>query len=192
MAESGTNPEQGLFNIRATPSNEHLVFAETLRDWRDPLLQGYERILVPPCPRCATCKCESLKDLPNSTAHTIHHHHHHHRHEPTCPNFRHYPQQIKPAVKQPNFDKRRAASHDSSPLLLNTNKSPPDSPKCKHFKSKIPVKISTPTSEYSSSSSLITRSHLPTSPASKIPRLILLHNSSSPAPTIDTQYEIDR
>ncbi|CAF5123154.1 unnamed protein product, partial [Rotaria magnacalcarata] len=55
MSESSNHIESSrLFNAT---SNEHTLFAGTLRDWCDPLLQGQEQILVPLCPRCASCRC---------------------------------------------------------------------------------------------------------------------------------------
>lgn len=94
--------EKNTFNIRSTLSNEHLLFADTLRDWSDPLLHGQEPIHTPLCPRCATCKCQSLKNLPNPPFNSQHHHHHHHIHDPSCPNF--HRKQVE----------RRAMSHDPS------------------------------------------------------------------------------
>ena len=84
---------------RSSLSNEHLRFAETLRDWRDPLLHGYEPLPVLLCSRCVACKCESLKDL----------------HHTTCPNFHRQRTMTK--------SKRRANSHDPSISMLNKSSS---------------------------------------------------------------------
>jgi hypothetical protein len=195
MAESSTNnPEDDLFNIRSTLSNEHLLFAETLRNWRDPLLHGHEPLPILLCSRCVTCKCESLKDLRN---------YHHHIHEPYCPNFRHQCDRTKSLSKQniQTKSKRRAISHDPSITVLNTSsslsssimksKSAEYSPltnfvKRKKFTSKIPVRISTPS--LSTSITLNNSSNKKT----KIPRLILTHNLPSSTITTDDLYEIDR
>jgi len=196
MAESSKIPKNNLFNIRSTLSNEHLVFAETLRDWRDPLLHGPEPIPLLLCPRCTTCKCDSLKE---------HRNYHHHIHNPSCPNFNHQHERIKSSNIQRivTKSKRRAISYDPSIRVLKsssfsssiiTSKSAEHSPltnliKRKKFTSKIPVRISpSPTSEYSppsSSSFILNRS-------SKIPRLILTRSLPSPTITIDDLYEIDR
>ncbi len=84
---------------RSSLSNEHLLFAETLRDWRDPLLHGYEPLPVRLCSRCVACKCESLKDL----------------HHTSCPNS--HPQRTM------SKSKRRANSHDPSISMLNKSSS---------------------------------------------------------------------
>lgn len=176
MAESSTNSQSGLFNIRSTLSNEHLVFAETLRDWRDPLLHGYEPAPALLCPRCITCKCESLKDLRST---------HHHIHDSSCSSFHHRDDQIKSPNKKHTIKKfkRRAISHDPSMTALNTSpsslslssiiksKSAEHTP-IKKSRSKIPIRISTPsTSEISPSSSFILNRSL--NKKTKIPRLIL-------------------
>ncbi len=209
MAESSKNSEKNFFQIRSTLSNEHLVFAETLRDWRDPLLHGHEPLPVLLCPRCMTCKCESLKNLNNTSSYSIHHHHHHHIHDPSCPNFRHSYDRTRTSCKQRMITrpKRRAISHDPSISILNTSsssssiiisKSADHSPlinsiKRKKLTSKIPVRISSPTSEYSPSSSSIYLNRL-LNRKTKIPRLILTRNLSSPTSTTTTDdlYEIDR
>jgi hypothetical protein len=207
MAGSSTNPDSGLFNIRSTVSNEHLVFAETLRDWRDPLLHGHEPIPVLLCPRCAICKCESLKDLRNTASHSIHQHH---IHDPSCPIFRHQYDRIRTSNKQCIIrqSKRRAISHDPSITGLNTSSSSSSIIKSKSAEhslleyaikqkkstSKIPVRISTPTSEYSpSSSASFIINHL-SDQKTKIPRLILTRNlpSSPSTTTTDDLYERDR
>ncbi|CAF2882038.1 unnamed protein product [Rotaria sp. Silwood2] len=111
------NIETSLFN---TISNEHTLFAGTLRDWCDPLLQGQERIRVPLCPRCVTCKCESLKDLPDSLNNKNHRKHH----DPSCPIF-HQHKRIKTTSRRRLFNKpkRRANSYDSSIILDNQKRS---------------------------------------------------------------------
>jgi hypothetical protein len=198
MAESSKIPKNNLFNIRSTLSNEHLVFAETLRDWRDPLLHGPEPIPLLLCPRCTTCKCDSLKD---------HRSYHNYIHNPSCPNLYHQHERTKSSNTKPIITKfkRRAISHDPSIRVLNNSsslsssiiksKSTEHSPltniiKRKKLISKIPVRISpSPTSEYSppssSSSFILNRS-------SKIPRLILTRSLPSPTITIDDLYEVDR
>ncbi len=148
MAESSRTPENCLFNIRSTPSNEDLVFAETLRDWRDPLLQGYEPIPVLLCPRCATCKCASLKTFRRKSIH---------QHHPSCPNFHHHFKQTKSSNNKQRIitkSKRRSISHDPSITVLKTSlsliesKSAQHSPLINSIKrtkstSKIPVRILT-------------------------------------------------
>ena len=149
MAESSTTPENCSFNIRPTPSNEDVVFAETLRDWGDPLLQGYDPIPVLLCPRCATCKCASLKTFRRKS---IHHHH------PSCPNFPHHFKRTKSSNNKQSIttkSKRRSISHDPSSLMvlkpslsIIKSKSAQLSPiinsiKRKKPTSKIPVRIST-------------------------------------------------
>jgi hypothetical protein len=158
--------EDGFFNIRSTHSNEHLVFAETLRDWRDPLLQGYKPLPVLLCPRCATCKCASLKDFRH---HSIHH--------SSCPHFHHHFRQTKSSIK------RRSVSYDPS---IIKSKSTAHSIKRKTSTSKIPVRISTSIIDYSPIS--IRTSNKKT----KIPRLILTR--SLPSPVIPTKdlYDTDR
>jgi hypothetical protein len=194
MAESSTNPENGLFNIRSTPSNEHLVFAESLRDWRDPLLQGYQPISVPLCPRCATCRCESLKSFPNSSSHNDHHH----KHEPSCPNFRHQHEQTKTSNKQSfTIKRRRTISHDPSIKVIHTPKPIEQSPLThtmneKHFISKIPVKMTTSTGDFSSSSSLSIIKNQASNKKTKIPRLVSTYSSPSPTKLTDDPSEIDR
>jgi hypothetical protein len=204
MAESSTNPENNFVNIRSALSNEHLVFAETLRDWHDPLLQGYEPIPVLACPRCAACKCQSLKDLRNVSFNTIHHYH-----DPSCPNFRHHYDRTKTPNKQRSLIKykRRAISHDPSIMVLDTSSSPSsviksksaeNSPlesfiKRKKTTSKIPVRISASKREHSPSSSsspiIINRS---SNKRTKIPRLILTRSLPSSTITTDNLYETDR
>ena len=173
MSESTNNTETNVFN---TISNEHTVFAGTLRDWCDPLLQGQEPIPVTLCPRCVTCKCESLKDLPDSSTSSHRHYRHHQYHDPSCPNFRRY-ERTKSISKQCRYykPKRRANSYD---LSLPSNNHEPltkqkserySSPTATHLikrkrsESKIPVRISrtvssstvaTTTSENSPSSSI--------------------------------------
>ncbi|CAF3855285.1 unnamed protein product, partial [Rotaria sordida] len=190
---NNTNIETSLFN---TTSNEHTLFAGTLRNWCDPLLQGQERIRVPLCPRCVTCKCESLKDLPNSLNHRQYH-------DPTCPKY-HQHKRIRTTSRRRSLNKpkRRAMSYDSS-ILLDNKKSlikqqNEHSPSCilihqqierRQSTSKIPVRISTTTSssnvtttttttsEYSPSSSSINSSRS-LNMRTKIPRLISSQNSS--------------
>ena len=154
MTDSSINPETNFFKIRSSLSNEHLLFADTLRDWTDPLLHGHEAIPVPLCPRCATCKCESLKDLPNPELNLLHHHHH--IHDSSCPNFRH-------SRRINRQSKRRAISHDPSIDTSSSSSSIIKSLSAEHSPlnqsiqrnrstSKIPVRIST--SDYSPSSSI--------------------------------------
>ncbi|CAF4400378.1 unnamed protein product [Rotaria sp. Silwood2] len=211
MAESTKNSDNNLFKIYSTPSNEHLVFAETLRDWRDPLLQGYDPIPVPLCPRCAICKCQSLKDFRNISSSSIHHrdHGHHHKHDPSCPDFRHQHERAKTPIHQRTITKfkRRAISHDPSITVLNTSsssssiiksKSAEHSPlihsmERKKSSSKIPVRVSTPISNYSPSSLLSSITKIQSSnKKTKIPRLIFTPSLSSSTKTTDDLYEIDR
>ncbi|CAF4129395.1 unnamed protein product, partial [Rotaria sp. Silwood2] len=210
MAESTKNSDNNLFKIYSTPSNEHLVFAETLRDWRDPLLQGYDPIPVPLCPRCAICKCQSLKDFRNISSSSIHHrdHGHHHKHDPSCPDFRHQHERAKTPIHQRTITKfkRRAISHDPSITVLNTSsssssiiksKSAEHSPlihsmERKKLSSKIPVRVSTPISNYSPSSLLSSITKIQSSnKKTKIPRLIFTPSLSSSTKTTDDLYEID-
>jgi hypothetical protein len=139
---------------RSTTSNEHHLFAETLRDWRDPLLLGQQAAPVLLCPRCAICRCKSLKDFKNSSVE--HHDHHHH---PSCPSSR----QPKARSTKP---KRRAISLD--PILT---KPPVGITKRKKLMSRIPVRIAstlnTPASEHSSEWFLRSSSK-----HTRIPRLI--------------------
>ncbi len=195
MAELSNNTETSLFT---TVSNEHLLFAGTLRDWGDPLLQGREPVPIPLCPRCVTCKCESLKGLPNGTPNSIHHHrHHYHHHHPSCPNF-HQHERATTTTRQRlvNKPKRRASSYDPSLTsnhhrsLIERNIEPSPSPpstdliKRKKLTSKIPIRISSATSspitttpsEHSPVSSINESQSL--SMKSKIPRPISNHNSS--------------
>lgn len=195
MTDLSNNTPTSLFT---SISNEHTLFAGTLRDWCDPLLQGQERVPVPLCPRCVTCKCESLKDLSNSSNSSNHHHHHYHH--PSCPTL-HQHERSKTRSKQRVFNKpkRRASSYD--PSLTNNNKKPehPSSlhiPKRKKSTSKIPVRISTTssstvtttTSEYSPASSITENRSI--NPKTKIPRPISNHNLSSR--TIFTQTNQNR
>ncbi len=167
-------------------SNQHLLFAETLRDWRDPLLHGHEPLPVLLCPRCITCKCESLKDLHHTSSYS---------HHSSCPNFRHSIRKQQIMTKS----KRRANSYDPSISILNTSsssssiitsKSAEYSPlinnslKQQKSTSKIPVRISAIQSDYSPSSSSINLNK-----TSKIPHLILRRSLPSP---IDDLYETDR
>lgn len=182
-------------------SNEHTVFAGTLRDWCDPLLQGQERIPVPLCPRCVTCRCESLKDLPDSPSNSSHNPHREYRyHDPSCPNHHHQHERTKSACKRQIFTKpkRRAISHDPSiafdshKSLRNQNvecsPSPSSTPTIQRRQkiSKIPVRVSTPSSvmttpttttttasEYSPSSLNSSRS---SNARTKIPRPISKRN----------------
>jgi len=195
MAELTNNNDTSLFS---TMSNEHILFAGTLRDWSDPLLQGQERIPVPLCPRCVACKCESLKGLPNGSASS---NNHYQRHAPSCPNFHHQHERSQTTGRQRSVDKpkRRANSCDSSiPLNSHTSlikqkaqhsPSPPPSTnptKRKKTISKIPVRISSATSsstvtttasEYSPSSSIA--EHPSINIKVKIPRPISNQNLPS-------------
>ena len=171
MAESSSSPSSAAHveHSRSSVSNEHLLFVETLRNWRDPLLHGHEPLPLLLCPRCMTCKCESLKDLRHTSTHFIQHH----THQPACPKFR---QSSRSSLRQRMTMKpvRRAISHDPSISLHPTNKSP----------SKIPVRISTSSSLSSSSNHLQYSSPHKT----KIPRLI----RTPPSPIRDDLYEVDR
>ena len=62
------NENNSIRHHRST-SNEHFLFAESLRDWRKPLLEKQKSIPISVCPRCLVCKCRSLNP--------IEHHHHH-------------------------------------------------------------------------------------------------------------------
>jgi hypothetical protein len=185
MAELTNNSDTSLFT---EVSNEHVLFAGTLRNWGDPLLQRREPASIPLCPRCVACRCESLKDLQNSSASL--NHHHYHRHDPSCPNF-HQHERTKTSSRQRlvNKPKRRANSCDPSiPLNSHTSlikqraehsPSPPSTHLTQRKKSisKIPVRISSATSsstatttasEYSTSSSITENRSLNTK--TKIPR----------------------
>lgn len=204
MAESHKNPDNDLFNTRSTPSNEHTVFAETLRDWRDPLLQGHERIQVPLCPKCAVCKCQLLKNFPNTSSNSMHHH----KHDPSCSNFRHRHERAKTQSQQRNIrePKRRAFSHDSSITTLNTSSSSSSIIKSSSFEpsclsplskitrspSKIPIRVSKSLSQSSSASSLANKCHS-SNKKTKIPRLIINHHQLlSTIEITDQLYEKDR
>ncbi|UJR26374.1 hypothetical protein I4U23_007707 [Adineta vaga] len=196
MTDFTSNRQTNLFTAS---SNEHTLFAGTLRNWGDPLLQGYEPTPVPLCPRCATCRCESLKALPRTSVSRKYHHHHQKYHEPSCPNYRQH-ERAKTASKQRTTTKikRRANSYDSSvtldhrPLIMKQNteysSSTSSTPliKQRNNKSKIPVRISTSssnltttttTSEYSPASS-IHESHS-SNAQTKLPRPLIKSNASS-------------
>ncbi len=187
-------------SLSAQVSNEHILFAGTLRDWSDPLLQGHKPTSASLCPRCAICRCESLRDLPNVLTSSNHRHSHHHQHNPSCPNFRRH-ERAKTSSRQRliNKPKRRANSCDSS-IPLNSHTSlikqkaqhspspPPSTNPTKRKKpiSKIPVRISSATSsstvtttasEYSPSSSIA--EHPSINIKVKIPRPISNQNLPS-------------
>ncbi|CAF3358390.1 unnamed protein product [Rotaria sp. Silwood1] len=201
LSTNHTNIETSLFN---TISNEHTLFAGTLRDWCDPLLQGQQRIQVPLCPRCVTCKCESLKDFPDSLNNRNHRQHH----DPSCPKY-HQHKRIKTTSRRRPFNKpkRRANSYDSSIILDNQKRSlikQDNEHSLSHISthqhierkqsiSRIPVRISsstTTTTTTTSSSNVTTTTTSEYSPASsinsnrslnmntKIPRPISNQNSS--------------
>lgn len=200
MAESFKNPDDGLFNIRSTPSNEHLFFAETLRNWRDPLLQGHNPTPVLICPRCALCKCQSLKDFHNTSPSPIP------QHEPSCPNFRHQHERAKTSRRQRviHQTKRRAVSHDPSITVIRSSSSSSSSivqsnstghspllqlSKRMESPSKIPVRISIPLSNGSSILKIDSSNK-----KTKIPRLTIAYHPTIPSPNkpADDLYEIDR
>jgi hypothetical protein len=188
MTESSSNTEISLF---PSISNEHILFAGTLRNWGDPLLQGQAPIPVPLCPRCVTCKCESIRDVPNSN------YHHHH---PFCPNF-HQHERCKTRSRQRvvHKPKRRANSFDASLTSHNhtglIKQKPERSPspqliKRKKSTSRIPVRISTATTTSSSNVTTTTSEYSPVSSThenrsinnkTKIPRPISNQNLSSQA-----------
>lgn len=167
MSESSNNTESTLFS---TLSNEHVLFAGTLRDWCDPLLHGHAPRSVPLCPRCATCKCESLREAPNSSNRGDKHHHH-----PSCKNYRHHKRASTASTHRPiDPSKRRAISYD--PSMTSSSPSPIIKQDVEHSASspsvalrtrqksgsKIPVRKSTatsttPASENSSASSIAER-----------------------------------
>ena len=191
MAELTNNCESDLF---APVSNEHILFAGTLRDWGDRTLQGQVRTPVSSCSRCVSCRCESLKDVRNSSASPRRHHH---RHDPSCPNFRLH-ERAKTSSRQRliNQPKRRANSCEPeiplnshiSLIKHNVQHSLSPSPTISLKKrtqsiSKIPVRIpsstvNTTASEHSPSSSSITESHS-LNVKSRIPRPISTQNLSS-------------
>lgn len=192
ISEAAIHSESSRFN---SMSNEHILFASTLRDWTDPLLHGQAPKTVPLCPRCAICKCESLKDLPQSSSRANRRHHHHH---PSCPNFRHHHRRANTTSTQRTVDKpkRRANSYDGSISLsdhqLNTIddhsislSSIKTSPR-KKSNSRIPVRVSntsssnltTTVSEYSSASSIQEDRTL--NRKTRIPRPISSHTLPSP------------
>ena len=172
MAESSSpSPSIHVEHIRPSLSNEHLLFVETLRDWRDPLLHGHEPLPLVLCPRCVTCKCESLKDLRSTSTHFISHHTHHH---PACPIFRHSSNRTRSSYRTRTTTMkplRRANSHDPTISLRKTSASP----------SKIPIRIS---SSYSPSR------HYFSPQKTRIPRLI--RTPSPSRTTTDDLYEVDR
>ncbi len=188
MAELTNHTDTNLFT---TLSNEHTLFAGTLRNWGDPLVQGQEPTPVPLCPRCVACKCESLKDLSNSSASL--NHHHHHRHVSSCPNIRQYERaKTSSRSRLVNKPKRRAYSCDSFiPLnshtsLIKQRTEPSPSPPLTQRKksvSKIPVRISSATSsstaasEHSSVSSIAENRSFDRK--TKIPRPISNPNSTT-------------
>ncbi|CAF3214935.1 unnamed protein product [Rotaria socialis] len=196
MSESSNHIESSsLFN---TISNEHTLFAGTLRDWCDPLLQGQERIPVSLCPRCASCRCESLKDLSNSSHHSKRQHQHQRNHDPSCPKYRQH-ERTKSTSKRRVFNKpkRRAISHDPSIALTDKLVERTPSPSLtyrierRETTSKIPIRISTSssvatTSEYSPASSI--NSSRSSNMKTKIPRPISnQHIICTPLVTYSTQ-----
>jgi hypothetical protein len=206
MADSSTNIASDFFTIRSTTSNEQLIFADSLRDWSDPLLHGQEPIPVPICPRCAICRCQSLKDLRNSPVQLIHYHR---QHDPSCPTFHHQHKRAKSSSNQRinTKPKRHAVSHDPSLTVLKHSlsiikpKSSEHIPslhltKRKKSTSKIPIRISTtPVNDYLSISSIIKNQ------SSKIPRPISTRSLPSPTTlsnlsetklSTDELYELDR
>ena len=201
MVESSTNLKSDLFNIRSTTSNQHLVFAETLRDWRDPLLQGYDPIPIALCSRCAICKCQSLKDFSNTALGSIHHHRHH-QHDSSCPSFRHQHEHVKTSSQErtETKPKPRSLSHDPSKTVLNTSsiiksKFTEHSPSLHSVQrtkstSKIPVRTATPIND---SSSLLSMNKIRSSnKTTKIPRLKVSPILPSSAAAPDDLYDIHR
>lgn len=203
MADATQNSSNDVMRISTSQSQEHLCFAETLRDWHDPLLQGYERISVPLCPRCAVCKCESLKDFRNGSFNAIPQHH---KHEPTCPTFRHNHGRSPSSSPQGLMSrcKRRAVSLDPAIAPLNTSSSsssitksisPVHSPlshitERKKPKSNVSIRVSTPTKNLSTTPKK--KKNQPTFKKIKFPLPIVI--PSSPLSTIPTSdlYEDDR
>jgi hypothetical protein len=198
MADFSNNTDTSLF---AASSKEHTLFAGTLRNWGDPLLQGHELTPVPLCPRCAVCKCESLKAVPCSSAGRQHRHHRQRYHDHSCPNFRQH-ERVKTNSKPRSTTrgKRRANSYDPSlssdhPLPLSRQDTDPSlstSPipliKQRNSTSKIPVRIRTfsftmttttsTASEYSPASS-VHDSHS-SCPPTRLPKPLVQLNSSVP------------
>lgn len=182
MSELTNNCELDLF---APVSKEHIFFAGTLRNWSDPMLQRQHSRSTPPCPRCVTCRCESLKDLPRSSTSSLNR-----RHHPSCPNYR-LPERAKTSSRQRLVSKPKRRANSCEPAILTnghistmksiSNSSPSPSPIIPSMKrtqsiSKIPVRIRSATftttpRDPSPSSSSVSESHSSYRP-SKIPRLI--------------------
>lgn len=198
MSELTNNCETSLF---APVSNEHTFFAGTLRNWSDSALQRHGATSVPLCSRCVGCRCESLKDLPNSLV-SPNHHNHHHRHDPSCPNFRQH-ERAKTSSRQRLINKPKRRANSCDPVIPSNShtsltkpknrQSPSPSPitpptKRKQSISKIPIRIpsstvTTTASEHSPSSSSITENQSFNRPT-KIPRPISSQNISSPTKPI--------
>ena len=192
----------------AASTNEHTVFAGTLRNWCDPLLQGQAQIAVPVCPRCAGCKCRSVNETPHSPSTSDsprqRYHQNHHHHDPSCPNYRlHERSKTTSASRMARQPKRRANSYDSSvasdPYTLSIDSrtehssSPSTTRGMPPSRSKIPVRIrstsssmvTTPVSEYSSASSINeTRS---SERRTRLPRPISQTRSSLPATYVNAK-----
>ena len=182
MSELTNNCELDLF---APVSKEHTLFAGTLRNWSDPMLQRQTTRSTPPCPRCVSCRCESLKDLPKSSSSSLNQ-----RHHPSCPNYRLH-ERAKTSSRQRLVSKPKRRANSCEPAILTnghtsslqqiSNYSPSPSPiipltKRTQSISKIPVRIRSTTftttpRDPSPSSSSVSESHSSYRP-SKIPRLI--------------------
>ncbi|CAF1069954.1 unnamed protein product [Didymodactylos carnosus] len=115
------------------PSYSHSIFADSLRDWKDPFLHGSEPIKIPLCPRCSSCKCRSLLNQPVVNTSTpqltyqyedIHHDHQHHHfhHHPSCPSYKSKLYSSADRTRSLSVSTDHTSSHVSS-NYLNSDKS---------------------------------------------------------------------
>ena len=186
MARPLIGNDTDLFLIRTTNSTQHSVFAETLRDWRDPLLQGHEPNPVRACARCAACRCHSLTDLSSTSANLGH------NHEPSCPKFLHRHLRATSSMKQ-RFalrSQRRATSSTPGMRTLTVSSflhvqpsSTASYTRRVNSSSRIPVRVFTTTPPV-----VTNRRNDALQAKSKIPRLRVTC-PRSPAPC---QFEADR
>ena len=189
MAELTDYSDNSLYS---SMSNEHILFASTLRNWSDPLLQGQQSSPVILCPRCVSCKCESLKDLPHSSTLSTHHLYH----DPNCPNFRQH-ERSKTLSRQSLINKPKRRANSCEPILpftTATSMNPSENLQRKKSVSQIPVRISSATSstsittasEHSTTSSNAENMY---SKKSKIPRPITKSNSFSTHPILSSSED---
>ena len=181
-------------------SNEDVLFAGTLRDWCDPLLQGQAPQTIPLCPRCAGCKCESIKDLQYSTSNQFHepscpsfgHRHRHHSHQPRSKTAMSRRSVTKGKRRANSLDPACSSNHLSAGVKRDLENASSSSSIATEINlrqsssSRIPVRISarpsstgnTPASEYSSTSS--TPDKRTSAPRTRIPRPIIVNPSALP------------